>query len=241
MSDAGMSASGIEEPVMTLEEIAGHLKVSEKTILRMVRAGDLPGLKVSNQWRFLRTAIDDWLMERMQRTPSKNLVDVVRTKRPLLPIPELVSRNRIVLGLAAGNKESILRRLVDPLIDDELLETPAGYLSALIDREQMLSTAVGEGVALVHAREAEESGLRENCIVLGICREGTDFGALDGKPTQIFLLIGSTSTEAHLRLMAKTALMFRIPGFKDALAAADDVEEVCELLMKAHEDLSLRL
>ncbi len=241
MSDAGMSASGIEEPVMTLEEIAGHLKVSEKTILRMVRAGDLPGLKVSNQWRFLRTAIDDWLMERMQRTPSKNLVDVVRTKRPLLPIPELVSRNRIVLGLAAGNKESILRRLVDPLIDDELLARPTNYMSALIDRERMLSTAIGDGVALPHIREPEESGLRQNCMVLGICQEGADFGALDGKPTHIFLLIGSTSTEAHLRLMAKSALMFRIPGFKDALMAANEVDEVCDLLMQAHEDLSLRL
>ena len=241
MSDAGMSASGIAEPVMTLEEIAGHLKVSERTILRMVQAGELPGLKVSNQWRFLRAAIDDWLTERMQRTPSQNLVDVVRTKRPLLSVPRLISQDRILLGLSPGSKEGLLHRLVEPLIDAEMIARPTDYVSALIDREQMLSTAIGEGVALPHAREAENSGLRENCIVLGICREGTDFGALDGRPTQIFLLIGSMSTEAHLRLMAKTTLMLRIPGFKEGLLASEDVDEVCGLLMKAHEDLSFRL
>ena len=236
MSDANMSASGIAEPVMTLEEIAGHLKVSEKTILRMVRTGDLPGLKVSNQWRFLRTAIDDWLMARMQHTTGGRLVDAVRTRRPLQSIPSLIAPNRIVMGLAPGSKRVILRRLIQPLIDEDLIADRARYLSALLDREEMLTTAVGEGVALPHARDAEEAGLRENCIVLGLCRGGADFGSLDGNPTQIFLLIGAMSTEAHLRLMAKATLMLRIPGFKEELMAADDVEEVRELLMKAHED-----
>jgi len=51
---------------MTLAEMAEYLKVSQKTIVRMVHAGKLPGAKVASQWRFVRAAIDDWLNTRMQ-------------------------------------------------------------------------------------------------------------------------------------------------------------------------------
>ena len=51
---------------MTLIEIARYLKVSEKTILRMIQNREIPAAKVSNQWRFQRAIIDNWLSERMR-------------------------------------------------------------------------------------------------------------------------------------------------------------------------------
>ena len=60
------------DPIMTLQEIAGYLKVSEKTILRMVQSGELPGVKISNQWRFVRGVIDEWLSRRMFSAPKQS-------------------------------------------------------------------------------------------------------------------------------------------------------------------------
>jgi PTS system nitrogen regulatory IIA component len=229
------------DSIMTLTEAADYLKVSEKTILRMVRSGKIPGAKVSSQWRFLRSAIDDWMMAQMRQSSSHDLVGVVSKKNPLIPLPKLISPDRILTDLTPGSKQHILNQLVAPLIKSGIATQPVQYLADLLEREQVVSTGIGEGIALPHAHTPETTGLREECIVMGICREGTDFHSLDGKSTHLFFLIGSTSTENHLPLMAKTMLLLRVPGLQEALLRADSPEAVRRILGQAHEDLSIRL
>lgn len=72
-----MSKRNKKDEILTLSEIADYLKVSEKTILRMLQAGEFPGVKVSNQWRFVREAVDDWLRARMQAEPTSSITDMV--------------------------------------------------------------------------------------------------------------------------------------------------------------------
>jgi len=225
---------------MTLEEIAGYLKVSEKTILRMVQAGDLPAFKVSNQWRFLRSAIDEWLTAQMHRTSSESLADVAKNMQPLLSLPDLVPPNRILMDLTPGKKEPVLRQLIGPLVNEGVVVRPQQYMATLFEREQLVSTAIGDGIAVPHARAAEKSGLRNNCVVIGICPQGTDFGALDNMPTRLFFLIGSISTEAHLRLMARTMLLLRIPNIQTDLLTAPGRDEVRSILLRAEKDISLK-
>jgi PTS system nitrogen regulatory IIA component len=220
--------------VMTVAEIASYLKVSQKTIFRMAKAGRIPGAKVSNQWRFLRSVIDDWLGERMQSAAKEDLLRVLETQgEEVVPISRLVSPDRVVLDMAPGAKESVLRRLVTPLVSSEIVRDGEAFLRKLVEREEMVSTAVGHGVALPHVRDAEDSGVRETCIVLGVCREGTDFESLDGGKTYVFTLLCTTSEVVHLRLMAKVSLIFREPEAVKAVRSAATIEDVMLILMRA--------
>ncbi|MDP6630656.1 MAG: PTS sugar transporter subunit IIA [Kiritimatiellia bacterium] len=221
------------DAVMTLQEVAAYLKVSEKTITRMVQAGELPGLKVSNQWRFIRAAIDDWLTRRMYNQASEQLAEVIQPPHEELSLPLLLTPNRIILDLQPGPQEDVLARLVAPLIKEGTVTDPTRYMAALIGREKIVSTAIGDGVAIPHARDPEHSALAKSCMALGICRDGMPFGAIDKKPTKLFFLIGGTSTEDHLRLVARTMLMLRKPDFIDALVAAQTREVACELVATA--------
>jgi len=221
------------DAVMTLQEIAAYLKVSEKTILRMVQAGELPGLKVSNQWRFVRATIDDWLTSQMHRAASENLAAVIQPAQPLLALPRLLPPDRILMDLASAGKEQILECLIAPLVEDGTVLDPERYLAALIEREQLISTGIGDGVAIPHTRVPEDSVLRENCAVMGICPQGMPFDALDDQPTKLFLLLGATSTESHLRLTARTMLLLRKPGLIEAVVAAPDRNAVRTLIMEA--------
>jgi len=219
--------------VMTLQEVATYLKVSEKTITRMVQAGDLPGLKVSNQWRFLRAAIDDWLTRRMYRQATEQLAEVIQPPHEELSLPLLLTPNRITMDLQPGLKEDVLARLVAPLVEEGTVTDPTRYMAALIGREEIVSTAIGDGVAIPHARDPEHSALVKSCMALGICREGMPFGALDEKPTHLFFLIGGTSTEDHLRLVARTMLMLRQEGVVEELIKAENVDAVVRLIGEA--------
>ena len=54
------------DEVLTIEEVAAYLKVSTKTVRRLVQRGELPGFQVGNQWRFKRQELDDWTRKTTQ-------------------------------------------------------------------------------------------------------------------------------------------------------------------------------
>lgn len=235
------SASRNDE-IMTLAEISKYLKVSERSVLRMAQEGTLPAAKVASQWRFRRDAIDSWLTSRMEMTEDDALVDVIRTKKqPLTTIPHLLPKERCLLDLESGSRGTILEQLITPLADSGILRNPRRYLRRLLQREAMIPTALGNGIALPHARDPERTNATEDALVLGLCREGTDFGALDGEPTTIFVLICSTTVSEHLRLLAKTTLMLRLPGFADQLRQAVDYGDVQPLLRRAQTQLTIQI
>ena len=51
------------DEVLTLEELAAYLKVSETTAYTLVRSGEIPGRKVGREWRFLKARVTHWLMQ----------------------------------------------------------------------------------------------------------------------------------------------------------------------------------
>jgi len=224
--------------IMTLAEIAKYLKVSEKTILRMANKGGIPGTKVSNQWRFMRAMVDDWLIGKMQSVSKKNLVKLIKTAKKIIPISDIINSERIILNIRTGSKKAILEQLIRPLVLQGQISNPKNFLEKLLKREEMISTAIGHGVALPHFRDSDNNNKIKNaCMVLGICKEGTDFDALDAEKVYVFILICAPSVEVHLRLMAKISLLIRKKGTVDSLRKAKNTAETLEILMKTDQEI----
>lgn len=227
--------------IMTLSDIARYLKVSEKTVTRMVKAGDLPGGKVSSQWRFQKTVIDNWLTGKIQEAQDEDLAQIMASQSPVLPLPKLIPDEQILLDLKPGSKRQVLSQLVRPLLMTKAVPNPGSFLMRLMDRENMVSTALTDGVALPHVRDQKTSGVKETTLVLGICPEGTDFGAIDGKSTRLFFLLCATDAAKHLRLMAKLTLMLRRERMVDRFCSCTQLREVKALLTEGHLDISIKL
>lgn len=230
-----------EEEVLTLSEIASYLKVSDKTILRMAQAGEIPSAKVSGQWRFLRSFINDWLETKMYLASTESLQQVVNTAETIIPLSRLVSPERVLMDLQPVSKEEILRQLVRPLGDDGIITDPDNYYELLLQREEMVSTALGRGFAFPHVRHPDQAPAQSPTIVLGICRPGTDFNSLDGNPTHVFALCCSSSEAMHLRLLAKVTLLLRSEGMMGRLRNASNAREVTRYLIAADWELSISL
>lgn len=234
-------ADNVHDEIMTLGEIARYLKVSEKTVTRMVQADDMPGIKVSNQWRFMKLFVDDWLVMKMQSAKQDDLVKIIATGEKLIPISRLVSPERIIIDLKPGSKEEVLTQLAEPLVAQNILPNKENLMNKLLEREAMVSTAVGHGIALPHVREPDDlKGVRPS-IVLGICRDGIDFDSLDGEPTYIFALCVSSSEIVHLRLMAKISFLLRNKGIIGRLREAESSGDIMAELAKADVDLAISL
>jgi len=220
------------DEIMTLPEIAEFLKIGEKTVTRMAQEGKLPGAKIGGQWRFMREIVKEWLTRQMQAVPQNELYSLIETEPRIVPLSRLITEEFMILDLKPGSKRVILKQLISPLVENELLDGPAGILKKLMERERMMTTAIAPRTAFPHPRDPGEWHIREPRIVLGRCPAGTDFKSLDGTPTYVFFLICAGNDISHLRILAKAALVGRDETVIRKIIDAGNPHEIRTILME---------
>ncbi len=80
--------------VLTLEETAAYLRLSPEVVAQEAIAGNIPGQQVNNTWRFLKTAIDDWLQNRDQRAVLLRQAGVFANDKTLVELQAQIDRDR---------------------------------------------------------------------------------------------------------------------------------------------------
>lgn len=217
--------------IMTLGEMAEYLRVAKRSLLRMAQQGDIPATKVASQWRFMRTVVDDWLITKMKTLSDRELEKLIESEKLPVPLTALLRPELIRLDIEDSGLERILELLVQPLAKAGLLTDPGDYLDKLMEREEMVSTAIFPGIAIPHVRKPEECPVSEPRIVVGVSSNGVDFNSLDGQPTYLFCLICANQVLLHLKIIAELALIFRRPGLVEQLTAAGDPDQVLRILL----------
>jgi PTS system nitrogen regulatory IIA component len=221
---------------MTLPEVAAYLRLAEKTVLRMAHRGQIPCAKVASQWRFLRSMIDDWLIAKMKVVPENDLARLIESNPEVVPLSRLLEEEKVVLKIRPGPKEEVLRQLVQPLLRSKFIEREKPFLDKLLEREGIVSTAVSRAVAIPHLRNPRDNPRGGPVLVVGICREGTDFGAPDGEKTRLFFLISTDSEVVHLRVLAKVNRIARQREVMRRLVGCESPAEVLRVLIRADQE-----
>ena len=134
-----------------------------------------------------------------------------------------------ILWLTPGTTEHLLYELIAPLAQKELLSDTNDILHGLMKREESLSTAMGEGVAIPHVRTNQVSQIE---VVLGISEEGIEFNAPDKKPVHLFLLILSPqdALNDHIAILAAVSNALKNGATRDALIHEKSAEKILSIL-----------
>jgi PTS system nitrogen regulatory IIA component len=194
----------------------------------MLRRGEIPAAKVASQWRFLRSVLHDWLASRMEQSVRRSSGG----DKAALALPRMARPELILTDVTPGSVETVLRQLTGRMASAGVVRDEEALLRSLLARESMMSTAMGNGVAVPHPRRPIPGMFPEPVVLVGICREGTDFASLDCKPVHVFFLIGAPREEVHLQMMARIALFARREGVIDALSRASSPDDVVDLLQQ---------
>lgn len=148
-------------------------------------------------------------------------------------ILEYLDKDSIILGLKPKNKKTIIAMMLDHLVDKKKIakDSKREILKAILQREEMGSTAIGNHIALPHARI---NSVKDVVICVGLSREGLDFDSLDQEPVNIIALLLSNRKEAglHLKVLAFLARMLRDKYLVQGLKSVKDEAEALELLNK---------
>jgi PTS system nitrogen regulatory IIA component len=227
----------MNDEVLTLNETAAYLKLAERTIHRMIQRNEIPCVRVGGQWRFLRSVLDDWLMSRMQVLPRNELASFLDATQGVVQLTPMVDRSTVVDPIVPGEAGDVLRQLATPLRERRVVSDLSAYVKLLLAREQLSSTALGHGVAVPHVRRPSENPEGAPAVLLGVCRDGTDFNAPDASPVHLFFLLGTTSEAVHLRLLKRITLLFRDGSLMEALLACESGESMLDELGRREAEL----
>ena len=143
-------------------------------------------------------------------------------------LAEMITEERIV-RLRSQDKEGVLRELCEAIAQAPEITDKEDFYRAIVEREKILSTGIGLGVAVPHAKIAS---VKDFVMAIGVSDDAIDFDALDGKPVHILVLIGASDAQKDLyvRVLAKVAMMLKNPEVRDRILKAREPSEIMDIL-----------
>lgn len=146
-------------------------------------------------------------------------------------LTELLTPDRLVVPLAARDKREAITELTRHLV------ARAGgdfdqVLGAIEERESVLTTGIGFGVAIPHARS---SAVKELTVVGGVTEAAVPFDSIDGEPVRLFFLIVGPESSAglHVKLLSRIARLVRRENVRQRLVDARTPDEFYRILVDA--------
>jgi PTS system nitrogen regulatory IIA component len=152
-----------------------------------------------------------------------------------MKILDVMQKSTIIPDLKSKDKKSLIEELAAPVAVAAGVEHKE-LVRVLIEREQLGSTGIGDGIGIPHGKMKNLSSL---ALGFGLSRQGIDFESMDGRPTHIFFLLVTPedSTDIHLRLLARISKMLRNDLFKERLLKAWDADEMYRIIQEEDESL----
>ena len=213
----------MEDDILTIEEVAKYLRVSDRTVYDWAQKGEIPAGKIGTVWRFKKSEVEKWVNERLSSSSNtKKTDDAVQVKNILSP-------DRVVF-ITQSAKRDALTELANVLADAPQVKRGDELLSEILKREELMSTAVGRGIAIPHVRLSSVTDL---VMAVGVCRTPiSDFQTVDDKPVNLLIMIAAAYNQHtyYLQTISYFSAKLKSQELRDAIANAATEKEVYELL-----------
>ncbi|MBU1698975.1 MAG: PTS sugar transporter subunit IIA [Candidatus Eisenbacteria bacterium] len=150
-------------------------------------------------------------------------------------LSELLSSESIALDVAVSTKEEAIQIAVDYMVGAGVVTHKSQVIRALIERERIMSTGIGNGIAIPHSQSQAVKKL-----ALGILRPvtGIDFDALDGKPVRLVLtIVGPEERGGFIRVLARVSRLLQDGHLQKKILKAKTPQEVLSAISQEEEKL----
>jgi len=147
----------------------------------------------------------------------------------IMNLKTVLTPDTIDLHLKGSTKEEIINELLDILVRTGKIQDRASALSAVMDREEKMSTGMKHGIAIPHGKCASTQDL---VACIGISEKPVDFDSLDHQPCRIFIMTLSPveKTGPHLQFLAEVSLLFKSSEKRKEILEAKTPEEILKIL-----------
>lgn len=209
--------------IITVQEVATFLRVSERTVYDWAAAGTIPCGKLGTTWRFKRTEIEKWVNQHL--TPP-NKKDV--TFSPI-QIDEILDPSHVIL-LDTDSKDVALITMLERLGETGAVQDKGAIAEGIFQREKLMSTGIGLGIGIPHVRI---DGISSLMMAVGLSsKDITDYESLDSQPVRLIFMIlaGIDQHTMHIKTMAAISRRVKNQVLREMIMQARQPKVIYDLL-----------
>ncbi len=213
----------MEDDILTIEEVAKYLRVSERTVYDWAQKGEVPSGKIGTVWRFKKSEIEKWVNDRL----SSGQRSVIPGEQ--VQVKNILSPDRIIF-LNHSTKHDALLELANNLSTAPQVKVSNELAVEILKREELMSTAIGRGIAIPHVRLSSVTDL---VMSVGISKcDIIDFQTIDDVPVRILFMIAAAYNQHayYLQTLSFFSSKLKNKELRDALLAVEDPMEAYKLL-----------
>lgn len=212
------------DDILTIEEVAKYLRVSERTVYDWAQKGEIPSGKIGTVWRFKKSEIEKWVNDRLSSSSKPS------APPNLVQVRNILSPDRIVF-LNHSTKQDALVALANTLGTAPQIKNSQELTTEILKREELMSTAIGRGIAIPHVRLASVTDL---VMAVGISRTDIiDFQAIDDTPVRLLFMIAAAYNQHSYYLQTLFFFSSRLKSqeLRDKLLVAETSLDAYNLLL----------
>jgi nitrogen PTS system EIIA component len=199
---------------LKMKDIIDLFEVPEKTILQWIIEKKMPSYKIKNQYFFNKAEVNEWILKN-NIAVSEKILDLALTNRPVSLI-DLIKKGGVHYGIKGTNVRKVIDDVVNTIPIPKSTDNDT-VRASLILREEMMTTAVGKGIALPHPRNPIISDIDEESVSICFLKNPIEYGALDGRPVQVLFIIISSNAKRHLEILSKISFLCKQEDFLKTL------------------------
>ncbi len=210
---------------LKIKDIVGLLQVNEKTVYRWIKEKKIPCYRINHQYRFNRAEINEWILSSKIEL-SSSLINLGLNNHNL---PVLLERGGVVSAVKGANVQEVLTNAV------EAISTPPGLLKedilvTLMRREELMPTAIGNGVAIPHPHNPMVTNPGNASVSICYLEEPVEFHALDGLAVHTLFILFTATPRMHLEVLSKISHLCQNSTFLEKLRSRAPKEDILEFV-----------
>lgn len=155
-----------------------------------------------------------------------------------MKIQNLLIQDMILLGMESEERDEVLKEMVGFLKNRNRVAKEKDLYDKLIQREELGSTAIGEGVAIPHCKM---KGIKDPIVMLAVSNKGVQFHSFDGKPSHLFFLVASSPDNPSLNLQILAAiahLVRKADSLLKKILGAKNISDILEIIREEEEKIN---
>lgn len=217
---------------LEINEFCNCLELPPSTVERWIRQGRIPVKKIGDRCLFSDSALKKWAEEHnLPYHPPGEQQKEKRAKKHE-SLSEAIGRGGIYYDVAGETIEEVLSEAVSVMQGIESEADRQSLYDSLVAREQMMSTGIGNGVAIPHPRTPLTHSSIDPQIAVCFLAEQVDFRAVDKKPVYVLFVLVASSSKQHLQLLSRLSYCLRDNNFLNLLSRVPPPETLIKKIFE---------
>jgi len=212
---------------LTLKQAASFLKVTDSVIKEMIKSKIFKTVKKGNSYKVDKNEIEEWLANL-----SESEVENLALKRSVCRFSDYFKPKYTIIDFQADNKYEAIAEMSKKAKELKIVKDHRWLYQVVVAREELVSTAIGKGVALLHPRHFHPNKVKKPTILFGRSKKEIEFDAIDNKPVRLYFLLLLHDDMQHLFSISYISKLLFNEKVIESLLKAKTGEEISETLTK---------